>query len=505
MRAGDLILYDYDGSPCARRVRMTLFEKRLPWRTQLVDLSRLEQRSERYLAINPNGLVPTLAHGPRVVWESNVVTEYLDDAFPERRLYPVDPWAKLAVKEWQAAELAMAKHFRPLMYQRLLGPVMRASHTLDEVLAIARRSTDDPADLEWERRVWSLSVLSGDEARAAEAALVAFLDRLESALEGREWLVGGGFTQAEISVYPRVRMFPHVGVAVSPARHPRVARWCARLEGRPCFPATVSRKEAAIARFASSPLLTALRHLLAKPASDRSALDRAALAALGRAIRLAMRDRVRSGRAPFLAPPRDVAPPPSRARALAGTGRCRVVLRTSPGSMEGAALRVALLARGVDHEVAPGDATRVAFDARIVEDAASAAELVDELPSSKPRLFPEDAWGAAQARMWIAFDAAMHKELRALRSTATVEAARASIGRRYDRLDAHLRGRRFVASDRLTFADVWLAARVVWLRSADVAVDRGRPNVERWHHDVLGRPFVARVLGAPGAPLPADT
>src|SRR5262249_39699558 len=115
----DLVLYDSPGSPCARRVRIVLLEKGLAWTPRLLDLTKLEQKSPDYLALNPNGVVPTLLHGDRVVYESNVITEYLDDVFPTPRLYPDDPWARARAKMWQAFELAMAKEFRPLMYLRV--------------------------------------------------------------------------------------------------------------------------------------------------------------------------------------------------------------------------------------------------------------------------------------------------------------------------------------------------------------------------------------------------
>src|SRR5207249_4188425 len=66
-----LVLYDYGGSPCARRVRITLVGEGLEWDAEVIDLSRLEQRNPEYLAINPNGFVPTLAHGARVIYEFN--------------------------------------------------------------------------------------------------------------------------------------------------------------------------------------------------------------------------------------------------------------------------------------------------------------------------------------------------------------------------------------------------------------------------------------------------
>jgi glutathione S-transferase len=229
-----ITLYDAHGSPCARRVRAVLLEKGLGWTTRLVDLTRMEQKHPAYLALNPNGVVPTLVHGERVLYESNVITEYLDDVFPEPPLYPRDPWPRAQAKMWQAFELAMAKDFRPLMYLRVIGPYDRL-RPRDEVLADARRSTDDAAHLDWVRRVYDDEVVSETEARHLESLLVQRLDRLEAALLGRDWLVGTRYSIADMSVAPRVQMYPMVQVPLEPGRHPRVCDWLARLAARPSF------------------------------------------------------------------------------------------------------------------------------------------------------------------------------------------------------------------------------------------------------------------------------
>jgi glutathione S-transferase len=229
-----ITLYDSAGSPCARRVRAVLLEKGLSWTTRLVDLTRMEQKRPEYLALNPNGVVPTLVHGDRVVYESNVITEYLDDVFPDPPLYPRDPWARAQAKMWQAFELAMAKEFRPLMYLRVIGPFDRL-RPREDVLADARRSTDDAAHLDWVRRVYDDEVVSATEARHLESLLVQRLDRLEAAFGDREWLVGDRYSIADLSVAPRVQMYPMVQLPLDPGRHPAVAAWIARLEARPSF------------------------------------------------------------------------------------------------------------------------------------------------------------------------------------------------------------------------------------------------------------------------------
>jgi len=235
----ELVLYDFQGSPCARRVRAVLLEKGLRWTTRLVDLTKMEQKHPAYLALNPNGVVPTLVHDGRVLYESNVITEYLDDLFPGPRLYPADPWLRAQAKMWQAFELAMAKEYRPLMYLRVIGPFDRLRPRA-EVLAEAQRSTDDPAHLDWVARVYDGTAVSEAEARHLGALLRQRLDRIEQVLADREYLVGDGYTIADLSLAPRVALYPLVQVALEPDRHPHVCAWVARLAARPAFAASES-------------------------------------------------------------------------------------------------------------------------------------------------------------------------------------------------------------------------------------------------------------------------
>ena len=228
-----IILYDFHGSPCARRVRIVLLEKGLQWETRLVDLTRMEQKKPDYLKLNPNGLVPTLVHGDRVLYESNVITEYLDAMFPEPRLYPADPWLCARAKMWQAFELAMAKEYRPLMYLRVIGPLDRR-RPKDEVMRDVRRSTDDPAHIDWVSRVYDGTAVSEDEAALLASQLYHRIDHIESAIEG-DFLLGNDFTIADLSVYPRVAMYPLVGLPIDPAKYPRTTRWMSTVSQRPSF------------------------------------------------------------------------------------------------------------------------------------------------------------------------------------------------------------------------------------------------------------------------------
>lgn len=234
-----LVLYDHPASPCARRVRIALLEKGLGFERRLIDLARLEQKAPWYLALNPNGVVPTLVHGERAIYESNVITEYVDDVFPGPRLYPQDPWLRARAKMWLAFELEMAKEFRPLLYHRVMGPLQRR-RPKDEVMSDAHRETDDAAHLAWVSRVYDGTVLADDEAKRLDHLLGARLDHLDAALARSSHLVGDAFSIADVSVLPRVAMFPWIQLPLDAARHPNVVRWLADNEARPSFAASLA-------------------------------------------------------------------------------------------------------------------------------------------------------------------------------------------------------------------------------------------------------------------------
>jgi len=86
-----LELYHAHHSTCSQKVRLCLAEKGLEFESQLVNLAMKEQLAPDYLEINPNGVVPTLVDDGRVVIDSSVICEYLDEVYTDISLTPSDP------------------------------------------------------------------------------------------------------------------------------------------------------------------------------------------------------------------------------------------------------------------------------------------------------------------------------------------------------------------------------------------------------------------------------
>lgn len=90
MASGGLRLYSYWRSSAAYRVRIALNLKGLDHQIAPVHLLRDggEQHGAAFRQVNPQGLVPTLRHGQRLIRQSLAIIEYLDESFPDGPLLP---------------------------------------------------------------------------------------------------------------------------------------------------------------------------------------------------------------------------------------------------------------------------------------------------------------------------------------------------------------------------------------------------------------------------------
>lgn len=99
-------LYTVVGSPNSRKVEAVINHLGLGVEREYLDFFTGDLRKPSYLALNPNGMVPTLADGELVLWESNAILQYLADKAGADSLFPRDPVKRAEVVRWQNWELA---------------------------------------------------------------------------------------------------------------------------------------------------------------------------------------------------------------------------------------------------------------------------------------------------------------------------------------------------------------------------------------------------------------
>jgi len=112
-------LYGYFRSSAAFRVRIALNLKKLEYETAPIHLRRNDQTKPDYLAVNPQGLVPTLVDGGRTLFQSLAIVEYLDETYPEPPLLPKDTVDRARVRglaEIVACDIHPINNLRVLRY-----------------------------------------------------------------------------------------------------------------------------------------------------------------------------------------------------------------------------------------------------------------------------------------------------------------------------------------------------------------------------------------------------
>jgi glutathione S-transferase len=118
-------LYINPMSPNVRRVRLTAAVLDLALEETVLDFAKGEHKSAEYLALNPNGAVPTLVDGALVLSESRAIMQYLACKKPDSGLFPRDEQARADVVRWQFWDAA---HFSPqlgtLMFEKVIKPMM---------------------------------------------------------------------------------------------------------------------------------------------------------------------------------------------------------------------------------------------------------------------------------------------------------------------------------------------------------------------------------------------
>ena len=83
-----LQLYHWEPNANSGKPMLALAEKGVPYESHYLDLLKFDQHQPEYLQVNPDGTIPAMVHGARVLTESTPMMEYVDDEFDGPPLKP---------------------------------------------------------------------------------------------------------------------------------------------------------------------------------------------------------------------------------------------------------------------------------------------------------------------------------------------------------------------------------------------------------------------------------
>jgi glutathione S-transferase len=200
---GQLTIWGRANSVNVQKVLWCLRELDLPYHRIDAGMAFGKNDKPEYLAMNPNGRVPTLVDGDYVLWESNSVMRYLNLAYgKESAIYPASPRARAGVDRWLDWTLSTLQPVdRPVFWALVRTPPEKR-----DMVAIQKDA--DAEAVQW---------------RIVDAQLAT-----------RRFIEGDDFTIADIALGTYARRWFGVEGITKP-NLPNLERWFAQFAERPGF------------------------------------------------------------------------------------------------------------------------------------------------------------------------------------------------------------------------------------------------------------------------------
>jgi glutathione S-transferase len=236
------MLYLYHGSTsvCSIKVRLALAEKGLDWEGEVLNLQRGDQHRPEYARLNPNEVVPTLSHDGRIVIESTLIAQYLDETFQQPPLMPVDPYARAIARLWMkkvddslhasCSAITFATANRKALLRK--SPAELEAHLA---------SVPDPAYRERQRRSIERGLAAPHVAQAVRN-YDKYIGEMEATLARQPYLAGEHYSLAEAAATPYVNRAEMLGMdRLWVDGRPHVVDWLARIRARTSFDKAITK------------------------------------------------------------------------------------------------------------------------------------------------------------------------------------------------------------------------------------------------------------------------
>ncbi len=189
-----MVLYSGTTCPFSHRCRFVLFEKGMDFEIRDIDLYN---KPEDISVMNPYGQVPILVERDLILYESNIINEYIDERFPHPQLMPADP--------------VMRARTRLFLYN------------FEKELFIHVAALEDRATKSDEKRL-----------NAARAAIRDRLSQLAPLLLKNKYMLGEEFSMLDVAMAPLLWRLDHYGIELPKTAAP-IQKYGERIFSRPAY------------------------------------------------------------------------------------------------------------------------------------------------------------------------------------------------------------------------------------------------------------------------------
>ncbi|HEY8508885.1 MAG TPA: glutathione S-transferase family protein [Steroidobacteraceae bacterium] len=227
-----ITLYHWEPNANSGKPMLALAEKGVPYESRYLDLLKFDQHQPEYLKINPDGTIPAMVHGDRVLTESTPMMEYVDEMFDGPPLRPADPKARWQMRWWMRFfDSYFAPSLSMIGWSVFVGPSVRQRDPQELAAAIER------IPLESRRIAWRKAIFNEftPEELAESRRRVAFAtDVLERHLAMHRWIAGDQYSLADINGFNLGYALPFSQPdRCNDEKTPHIMDWLRRIYARP--------------------------------------------------------------------------------------------------------------------------------------------------------------------------------------------------------------------------------------------------------------------------------
>lgn len=227
-----LELYHWEPVSHSARVLIALHEIGVEYESHYVDLLEFDQFDQEFLAINKAGQVPALVTGRSVLTESTLINEYLAESYPDAGLAPTDAKGWYDLQTWSKwIDYNLSSSLATLATRQYLAPQLASGD------ADALRAAVEKIPVAERKPGWELAVggdYSDEIVANSERKVRLVVERMETKLGERDWLVGESYSMADINTFAMLsslaRVVPDL---VNTESAPLSMVWIERIASRP--------------------------------------------------------------------------------------------------------------------------------------------------------------------------------------------------------------------------------------------------------------------------------
>jgi GSH-dependent disulfide-bond oxidoreductase len=228
----DVTLYHWEPNANSGKPMLALMEKGVAFHSHYLDLLNFDQHQPAYLAINPQGTIPAMTHGTRVLTESTAIMEYVDEAFDGPRLMPYDLRDQWRIRWWMKfMDQWLAPSFSMFGWKFFIGPAARKRGDAELEAAIGRIPLPE-RQVAWRKAIYGL--FSDAEMAESGRRIGVGIKMLEQALRQREWLASDHYSLADVNGFNLAYALPLSQPELSnDVLTPNIMRWLRAIYARP--------------------------------------------------------------------------------------------------------------------------------------------------------------------------------------------------------------------------------------------------------------------------------